>query len=98
MSIGKLAPGQQAYYLDTVAGGAEDYYTDPRESPGRWIGADAQPLGLEGEVVPATLGAVLEGRDPISGEKLTRAQGAPRVAGFDATFSAPKSACGVGAR
>ena len=32
MSIGKLAPGQQQYYLDTVAHGAEEYYTGAKEA------------------------------------------------------------------
>ncbi len=38
LSLGKLAPGQQQYYLDTVANGAEEYYTGAKESPGHWIG------------------------------------------------------------
>ena len=34
LSLGKLAPGQQQYYLDTVARGAEEYYTGAKEAPG----------------------------------------------------------------
>ena len=91
LSIGKLAPGQQQYYLDTVAHGAEEYYTNSKEAPGQWLGAGSALLGLAGEVDAEELHRVLDHRDPISGTRLTRAQGAPKVAGFDATFCAPKS-------
>src|SRR3546814_15263854 len=50
LSLGKLAPGQQQYYVDTVARGAEEYYTGAKEAPGQWVGAAAGRLGLEGEV------------------------------------------------
>jgi conjugative relaxase-like TrwC/TraI family protein len=91
LSLGKLAPGQQQYYLATVAAGAEEYYTGAKEAPGEWTGRSAARLGLVGEVDAETLHLVLEGRDPRTGERLTRAQGAPKVPGFDATFCAPKS-------
>jgi conjugative relaxase-like TrwC/TraI family protein len=91
LSLGKLAPGQQQYYLETVAHGAEEYYTGAKEAPGEWAGLSAARLGLAGEVDADALGLVLESRDPMSGERLTRAQGAPKIPGFDATFCAPKS-------
>lgn len=91
LSLGKLAPGQQQYYLDTVARGAEEYYTGAKEAPGQWIGAASRHLGLAGEVDADVLHHVLEHRDPRTGVPLTRTQGAARVPGFDATFSAPKS-------
>ncbi len=91
LSLGKLSPGQQEYYLRTVAAGAEEYYTGAKEAPGEWTGQSAARLGLAGEVDADTLHWVLEGRDPGTGERLTRAQGAPKVPGWDATFCAPKS-------
>jgi conjugative relaxase-like TrwC/TraI family protein len=91
LSLGKLAPGQQRYYLETVADGAEEYYTGAKEVPGEWTGRSAERLGLAGEVDTDALRLVLESRDPRSGERLTRAQGAPKIPGFDATFCAPKS-------
>ena len=92
LSLGKLAPGQQQYYLDTVARGAEEYYTGAREAPGQWVGAGSARLGLEGEVDAEELGRVLEHVDPKSGTyRLTGARSVPVVAGFDATFCAPKS-------
>ena len=91
LSVGKLAPGQQQYYLDTVAGGAEEYYTGGKEAPGVWIGAGGSQLGLEGEVDAEALGRILEHVDPTSSGRLTAARSVPTVAGFDATFCAPKS-------
>lgn len=91
LSIGKLAPGQQEYYLETVAGGGEEYYTGAREAPGEWVGQSAERLALFGEVDADMLGRILEQRNPWTGERLTRGQGAPSVPGFDATFCAPKS-------
>jgi conjugative relaxase-like TrwC/TraI family protein len=77
------------------------YLTDaPGEVPGVWTGDQAVGLGLAGEVDGEDLLAVLEGRDPGSGTPLGRlltdrtlANGrvVKAVAGFDATFSAPKS-------
>jgi conjugative relaxase-like TrwC/TraI family protein len=91
LSIGKLAPGQHEYYLDTVARGAEEYYTAEGESPGRWTGRSAARLGLHGAVNGEGLGAVLSARNPGDGERLVPAQGRARTPGFDCTFSAPKS-------
>jgi conjugative relaxase-like TrwC/TraI family protein len=51
----------------------------------------AARLGLAGEVDAEALRSILESRDPMGGARLTRAQGAPKIPGFDATFCAPKS-------
>ncbi len=95
LSIGKLGKGQERYYLDKVAEGAEDYYTGEGEDPGEWIGDAAARLGLEGEVGADQLEAMLTGRNPVDGEPLLGMRGVPAkgsVPGFDLTFSAPKSA------
>jgi conjugative relaxase-like TrwC/TraI family protein len=91
LSLGKLAPGQQKYYIDTVARGAEEYYTGAKEAPGEWIGAAAPRLGLEGEVDAEALAHVLGHVDPTGTYRLTAAHSVPTVAGFDVTFCAPKS-------
>lgn len=94
LSIGKLGIGQERYYLDKVAEGAEDYYTGEGEDPGEWIGDAAARLGLEGEVGADQLEAMLTGRNPVDGEPLLGMRGVPAkgsVPGFDLTFSAPKS-------
>jgi conjugative relaxase-like TrwC/TraI family protein len=90
LSIGKLGHGQESYYLETVAHGVEDYYLGHGEAPGRWLGAGATTLGLAGQLDAETLRAVLEGRDPGSGDRLVRGR-SDRVPGFDLTFRAPKS-------
>jgi conjugative relaxase-like TrwC/TraI family protein len=101
LSIGKLSAGQERYYLDhaaervdvveSVAGGAEDYYLDPVEARGRWLGAGAAQLGLAGDVGPEQLRRVLAGLSPATGEPLRQANGRLSVSGYDLTFSAPKS-------
>ena len=50
LSIGKLGHGQESYYLETVASGAEDYYIGRGEAPGRWLGTMTAELGLDGRV------------------------------------------------
>lgn len=46
LTIGKLGIGQESYYLDKVAEGAEDYYSGEGEAEGRWVGDVAEELGL----------------------------------------------------
>ncbi len=88
MSIGKLAVGQQQYYLDAVAA-QEDYYTASGEVPGRWLGSGCAELGVAGQVAPVDLHAVLSGLDPATLEPMGAAN--RRRPGFDLTFSPPKS-------
>jgi conjugative relaxase-like TrwC/TraI family protein len=94
LSIGKLGIGQERYYLDKVAEGAEDYYTHKGEAEGQWLGDAAKDLGLQGTVEAEQLTAMLTGRNPATGEPLgLRAVGGRgAVPGFDLTFSVPKSA------
>jgi conjugative relaxase-like TrwC/TraI family protein len=93
LSIGKLGSGQERYYLDKVAEGAEDYYSGEGEAAGYWLGDAAGELGLEGHVEPDQLIAMLTGANPATGEPLGLRHVAGRgpVPGFDLTFSAPKS-------
>lgn len=87
------------------AGATAAYYTKylaaaPGEIPGRWAGAQAAGLGLSGDVSTDQLELLLSGHDPTTGaglgheltDRLTSSGTVIRaVAGFDATFSAPKS-------
>lgn len=91
LNIGKLARGQQDYYLNSVARGVEDYYLGSGEAPGYWLGGGAADLGLEGNVLERELTPVLEGHNPATGEALTRRHYKARMPGFDLTFRAPKS-------
>jgi conjugative relaxase-like TrwC/TraI family protein len=92
LSAGKLGRGQERYYLEKVAEGAEDYYSGEGEAPGQWLGDGAEDLGLSGQVGPDQLVAMLTGRHPATGEPLgLRHVDGGAVPGFDLTFSAPKS-------
>ena len=92
LSIGKLVAGAEDYYLRTVADGAEEYYLGAGEAPGYWIGSGGGGFGLRGEVGSDELRSILSGHSPSTGEPLgLRGSAGNRVAGFDLTFSAPKS-------
>ena len=69
----------------------EDYYREAGLAPGRFVGREAEHLGLEGPPERGQLQALLEGRDPLSGERLPGLSDGRRNAGFDLTFTAPKS-------
>jgi conjugative relaxase-like TrwC/TraI family protein len=100
VSIGKLAIGQEGYYLEqaqgrvdrasSVGSGVEDYYVQGAEAPGYWLGAGADRLDAIGVVDRQSLTRALEGQDPATGRELV-APHMRRVPGFDVTFSAPKS-------
>ena len=91
LSIGKLTVEQSRYYERQVAQGRDDYYSGRGESPGRWTGAGAEGLRLGGQVDDDGFMALMDGRDPGTGERLKRVGGRSKVAAFDLTFSAPKS-------
>jgi conjugative relaxase-like TrwC/TraI family protein len=87
------------------AGKSARYYTryladDGPEGPGVWLGRQPRGLGLAGDVSNEDLEALLSGHDPVTGTRLgsalvdrfdSKGKIIPAVAGFDATFSAPKS-------
>jgi conjugative relaxase-like TrwC/TraI family protein len=83
------------------------YLTDaPGEVPGQWTGDQADLLGLSGSVSTEALKRLLSGCDPVSGvvlghplvdRTLANDRVVRAVAGFDATFSAPKSLSVLGA-
>jgi conjugative relaxase-like TrwC/TraI family protein len=71
----------------------DDYYTRGGEPPGRWAGQGAERLSLRSPVTHAEFDAALAGRDPKTGDQLVQPGGRGREhsAGWDMTFSAPKS-------
>jgi conjugative relaxase-like TrwC/TraI family protein len=71
----------------------DDYYSRDGEPPGRWAGRGAERLSLVGPVTHAEFDAALRGVDPKTGERLAQVDGRGREhsAGWDMTFSAPKS-------
>ncbi len=90
ISIARLAanPDTAIYYLEAIANDRDDYYVASGEVPGRWLGSGSALLGLEGEVTPEDLRAILDGLDPRTGHALV---GYRKNSGFDLTLSAPKS-------
>jgi TrwC relaxase len=62
--IAKLSVGREEYYTRELATDHEAYLSGHGESPGRWYGAGADSLGLQGEASVAGFQAMFEGRDP----------------------------------
>jgi hypothetical protein len=75
--------GREAYYTRELAENHEEYLSCHGESQGRWYGAGATSLGLQGEALPAGFQAMFEGRDPTTGELLGRPHGRNAVPAFD---------------
>ncbi|ABD86223.1 MobF family relaxase [Rhodopseudomonas palustris] len=71
----------------------DDYYSREGEPPGRWAGRGAERLSLVEPVTQGEFDAALQGVDPKTGERLAQIGGRGREhsAGWDMTFSAPKS-------
>ena len=95
----------QAYHAEEFSNARENYYTQGDQIRGEWHGRLAGQWGLRGEVHEEHFQRLSEGQHPMSGEQLVRHQTAREYvnrhgrkvspmehrAGWDATFSAPKS-------
>src|SRR5258708_29857829 len=101
-----LSAGQaQSYHAEEFGNARENYYTEADQIRGEWHGRLAEQWGLRGEVREEHFQRLSEGQHPITGEQLIRRQAAREYmnrrgekvsamehrAGWDATFSAPKS-------
>jgi conjugative relaxase-like TrwC/TraI family protein len=89
--IAKLTVGREAYYTRELATDHQQYLSGHGESPGRWYGAGASSLGLQGEASVAGFQAMFEGRDPTTGELLGRPHGRNAVPAFDIVLRPTKS-------
>jgi len=87
LRVSKVRADGAGYYLEVSDRGSGTGI----EAPGRWTGSGPGELGLSGVVEAADIDAVLAGEDPGTGRVLGTARHQVRVAGFDMTFSAPKS-------
>lgn len=101
-----ISAGQaQAYHKNEFANARENYYTEGERVRGEWQGQLAARWGLNGEVDERQFARLSEGQHPETGEQLVQHQTAREYvnvngdtvrsmehrAGWDATFSAPKS-------
>jgi conjugative relaxase-like TrwC/TraI family protein len=101
-----LSAGQaQTYHAEEFGNARENYYTEADRIRGEWHGSLAEQWGLQGEVREEHFQWLSEGQHPITGKQLIRHQAAREYtnrrgekvgamehrAGWDATFSAPKS-------
>ncbi len=80
---GKSAQSIANYVQQT---GAETYY-----GSGYWGGQGAAAMGLSGSLEAGELERILAGRDPKTGEAITQKVDEAHKAGWDLTYSAPKS-------
>jgi conjugative relaxase-like TrwC/TraI family protein len=78
-------------YYERAEFARDDYYAERGQVRGTWEGRGAEALGLTDGPGDGALGALLEGRDPTSGDDLPgrRTRRGGNVA-FDLTFAAPK--------
>ncbi len=93
LTVGKVGPGNAAYYQSAVVAGVEDYFAGDGDAPGVWIGRCDLVGAVAGSLATAVDSKLLleEKRSP-DGSKLGRTTVAERsVTAFDLTFSAPKS-------
>jgi conjugative relaxase-like TrwC/TraI family protein len=101
-----LSAGQAAtYYSREFSNAKENYYSEDSEVIGQWRGRLAEAFGLRGNVGHEEFLRLAEGQHPETGQQLIRRLAAHSYvnakgeqvstmehrAGFDATFSAPKS-------
>jgi len=96
----------QAYHAEEFGNARENYYTQGDQIRGEWHGRLAEQWGLRGQVGEEHFQRLTEGQHPITGAQLVRHKAAREYvnehgqkirtmehrAGWDATFSAPKSA------
>ena len=68
-----------------------DYYEQGQEIAGDWGGKAATFLGLSGEISQDDFNALVDNKNPTTGEKLTSHNKDNRICGYDFTWNAPKS-------
>src|ERR1700749_420841 len=101
-----LSAGQaQSYHQKEFTAKEQSYWSQRGVVAGDWQGRLAAPLGLAGAVSPENFGRLSQGQHPETGEQLVRQRASYEYqdadgrtvktmehrAGWDATFSAPKS-------
>jgi len=107
LTISKPLSSAQAhsYHQREFSNSQDNYYTEGEKVCGQWHGRLAAQWGLKGEVQEEHFARLADGQHPLTGEPLVRQRAAYEYvnskgdtvrtmehrAGWDATFSAPKS-------
>ena len=107
LTISKPLSSAQAhsYHQREFSNSQDNYYTEGEKVRGEWHGRLAAQWGLKGEVQEDHFAKLADGQHPLTGEPLVRQRAAYEYvngqgdtvrtmehrAGWDATFSAPKS-------
>ena len=86
-----IRAARSSQYYERAEFARDDYYADRGHAPSQWIGAEAEHLGLAGSPERGQLETLLGGVDPTTGERLPGLRAGRLNAGFDLTFTAPKS-------
>ena len=86
-----IRAARHADYYEAREFTREAYYAEAGRAPDLFCGREAKHLGLAGPPEAGQLQALLEGRHPVGGERLAGLRAGRRNAGFDLTFTAPKS-------
>ncbi|HEV2498074.1 MAG TPA: relaxase domain-containing protein [Terriglobia bacterium] len=101
-----LSAGQaRSYHEKEFANAEQNYYSQKGAVQGEWTGRLAAEMGLEGVVTAAEFKRLAEGQHPSTGEQMVQHRASRTYkndhgetvttvehrAGWDATFSAPKS-------
>ncbi|MFK7979275.1 MAG: MobF family relaxase [Saprospiraceae bacterium] len=89
ITVSKSASGAAKYYSDALS--KQDYYSEKEQTIGKWKGKTAEQLGLSGEVTKDDFEKLASNVNPTSDEKLNPRNDENRRAGYDFTFSVPKS-------
>jgi conjugative relaxase-like TrwC/TraI family protein len=107
LTISKPLSSAQAhtYHRQEFSNSKDNYYSEGDKVRGEWHGKLAQQWGLKGEIEEEQFARLADGQHPITGTQLVQHRGAYEYtngqghtvhtmehrAGWDATFSAPKS-------
>ena len=90
-SVLTIRAAQNPGYYERREFARDEYYSERGSTPGQWIGRGAQTLDLTGAPELGDLGQLLTGEHPDAGERLEGLRRGRRNAGFDLTWTAPKS-------
>ena len=96
---------KRSYHQQEFSNSQDNYYSEGQRIRGKWHGRLAGGWGLKGEVQEEHFARLADGQHPLTGEQLVQPRSAYEYlnrqgetihtmehrAGWDATFSAPKS-------